>query len=112
MIKLLDILFEIRVVPMNKTLIVTKKQNYGNVISKSYIVDMGNEKFTIHVHKNHATLYPTFHQSSEKYKRIKNFLTLKGVSFEEFNNNKYNSQRPIVNLRIPKKYIYQLPQNG
>ncbi len=68
---------------------------------KVYRVKMNkNDEFTLHKHKNHYTLYPSFHSNSLKYKRIINFLNNKKIKFTEFSNTS-NSKGRIVNIRIP-----------
>jgi hypothetical protein len=58
-------------------------------------------EFTLHKHKNHYSLYPSFKVNSPKYAKIKEYLTKKGIKFEEFQ----NVGAGVINLRIPLKQI-------
>lgn len=99
MIKLIKILKEIRILG-GKKLIATKSRPDNPIMSsKSYRIKLNDkEEFTIHKHKNHSILYPSYNINSEKYKRIKEFVKSK-VPFQEINNGL------IVFFRILNKYI-------
>lgn len=71
---------------------------------KVYRVTMyDGEEFTIHKHKNHYNLYPSFNQNSSKYQRIINFLNSKNIQYTKTLN--VSNRKSIVNVRIPLNQI-------
>ncbi|HEX5186620.1 MAG TPA: hypothetical protein VFV86_06990, partial [Nitrososphaeraceae archaeon] len=95
---------EIKIVGHQK-LVAHKNPSFDENSKLSYKIKLNDrETFTIHKHKNHITLYPSFDRNSKKYAKIKNFVLSRGIPIKEFST---STVPEIINFRIfnPEKHI-------
>lgn len=109
MVKLMNIVNEIRLISP-RALTATGIARWDDNSKKAYRVKLNDkEVFTIHRHKNHVSVYPSFNPNSLKYKKIKEFLNQKGVPFKEIFN---KPDLALIQIITPEKFIKFIDYQG